>query len=77
MYHLKKKVKNKAHIGGSIIAQYVNEEISTASANFFGNPHVVPEVPLPGKFGLHINIQMCLTYFITKVGLVENLKRNG
>ncbi|XP_013624673.1 PREDICTED: uncharacterized protein LOC106330808 [Brassica oleracea var. oleracea] len=49
MYHLKKKVKNKAHIGGSIVAQYVNKEISTASANFFGNPQVVPEVPLPGE----------------------------
>ena len=49
MYHLKKKVKNKAHIGGSIVAQYVNEEISTASTNFFGNPYVVPEVPLPGE----------------------------
>ncbi|XP_048613195.1 uncharacterized protein LOC125587093 [Brassica napus] len=49
MYHLEKKVKNKAHIGGSIVAQYVNEKISTASANFFGNPQVVPEVPLPGE----------------------------
>ncbi|KAL0728094.1 hypothetical protein Bca4012_024187 [Brassica carinata] len=49
MYHLKKKVKNKAHIAGSIVAQYVNEEISTASANFFGNPHLVPEVPHPGE----------------------------
>ncbi|XP_013601902.1 PREDICTED: uncharacterized protein LOC106309422 [Brassica oleracea var. oleracea] len=36
MYHLKKMVKNKANIAGSIVAQCLNEEISTASATYFG-----------------------------------------
>ncbi|XP_010510109.2 PREDICTED: uncharacterized protein LOC104786397 [Camelina sativa] len=48
MYHLKKKVKNKAHIAGSIVAQCLNEEISNASANFFGNPEVKDEPIGPG-----------------------------
>lgn len=34
MYHLKKKVKNKARIGGSIVAQCVNEEISYVTADY-------------------------------------------
>lgn len=33
MYHLKKKVKNKARIGGSIVAQCLNEEISYVTSN--------------------------------------------
>ncbi|KAG7548000.1 putative transposase Ptta/En/Spm plant [Arabidopsis suecica] len=37
MYHLKKKVKNKAKIGGSIVAQSVIEEISYATRNHFGH----------------------------------------
>lgn len=35
MYHLKKKVKNKAKVEGSIVEQYVNEEISTFCSYYF------------------------------------------
>ncbi|KAG7536933.1 Transposon En/Spm-like [Arabidopsis suecica] len=50
MYHLKRKVKNKAHIAGSIVAQCVNEEIANASANYFGHPEVRDDVvPVPGE----------------------------
>lgn len=47
MYHLKKKVKNKANIAGSIVAQCLNEEMSNASATFFGHPEVTEEVSIP------------------------------
>ncbi|XP_048599975.1 uncharacterized protein LOC106374078 [Brassica napus] len=45
MYHLKKMVKNKAHIAGSIVAQWINEEISNAFSTFFGHPEImsIPE----------------------------------
>ena len=45
MYHSKKMVKNKAHIAGSIVAQWINEEISNASSNYFGHPKImsIPE----------------------------------
>jgi len=44
MYHLKKKVKNKARIGGSIVAQCVNEEISYVTNNYIAPSTVqVPE----------------------------------
>lgn len=42
LYHLKKKVRNKAHIGGSIVAQCVIEEISYACSNYFSQ-HDVPD----------------------------------
>ena len=48
MYHLKKKVRNKAHIAGSIIFQCLTEEISRASAHHFGNPEVPATVLQPG-----------------------------
>ncbi|CAA7040522.1 unnamed protein product [Microthlaspi erraticum] len=35
MYHLKKKAKNKAKVEGSIVEQYVNEEISDFSSYYF------------------------------------------
>ncbi|XP_013594978.1 PREDICTED: uncharacterized protein LOC106303189 [Brassica oleracea var. oleracea] len=35
MYHLKKKIKNKAKVEGSIVEQYVNEEISTFCSHYF------------------------------------------
>ena len=55
MYHLKKKVKNKAHIAGSIISQCLTEEISRASAHHFGNPEVPATVLQPGdiRFTYH------------------------
>ncbi|XP_013654353.2 uncharacterized protein LOC106359158 [Brassica napus] len=55
MYHLKKKVRNKAHIAGSIISQCLTEEISRASAHHFGNPEVPATVLQPGdiRFTYH------------------------
>ena len=55
MYHLKKKIKNKAHIAGSIISQCLTEEISRASAHHFGNPEVPATVLQPGdiRFTYH------------------------
>ncbi|XP_056852925.1 uncharacterized protein LOC130502199 [Raphanus sativus] len=52
MYHLKKMVKNKAHIAGSIVAQWINEEISNASSTFFGHPEImsIPEGPSDIRF---------------------------
>ncbi|XP_009103472.2 uncharacterized protein LOC103829553 [Brassica rapa] len=52
MYHLKQMVKNKAHIAGSIVAQWINEEISNASSNFFGHPEImsIPEGPNDIRF---------------------------
>lgn len=49
MYHLKKMVKNKANIAGSIVAQSLNEEMSTASATYFGHPEVIEEASIRGK----------------------------
>ncbi|XP_019085777.1 PREDICTED: uncharacterized protein LOC109130114 [Camelina sativa] len=39
MGHLKKKVKNKAKVEGSIVEQYINEEISTFCTYYF-EPHI-------------------------------------
>lgn len=39
MGHLKKKVKNKAKVEGSIVEQYINEEISTFGSYYF-EPHI-------------------------------------
>lgn len=39
MGHLKKKVKNKAKVEGSIVEQYINEEISTFCSYYF-EPHI-------------------------------------
>ncbi|XP_048632974.1 uncharacterized protein LOC125607181 [Brassica napus] len=52
MYHLKQMVKNKARIAGSIVAQWINEEISNASSNFFGHPEImsIPEGPNDIRF---------------------------
>ncbi|XP_013624419.1 PREDICTED: uncharacterized protein LOC106330509 [Brassica oleracea var. oleracea] len=52
IYHLKKMVKNKAHIAGSIVAQWINEEISNASSTFFGHPEImsIPEGPSDLRF---------------------------
>ena len=50
MYHLKRKVKNCAHIAGSIVAQCVNEEIANTSANYFGHPEIKDDdVPVSGE----------------------------
>ena len=55
MYHLKKEVKNKAHIAGSIISQCLSEEISRAYAHHFGNPEVPATILQPGdiRFKYH------------------------
>ena len=52
MYHLKKMVKNKSHIAGLIVAQWINEEISRASSNYFGHPEImsIPEGPNDIRF---------------------------
>ena len=39
MGHLKKMVKNKAKVEGSIVEQYINEEISTFG-NYYFEPHI-------------------------------------
>ena len=40
MYHLKKKVKNKARVESSISEAYMMEEISNFCSNYF-KPHVL------------------------------------
>lgn len=39
MGHLKRKVKNKAKVEGSIVEQYINEEISSFGTYYF-EPHI-------------------------------------
>ena len=77
LYHLKRKVKNRAHIAGSIVAQCINEEIANTSANYFGHPEIKDD-------DAHVPGEIRFTYFYPDVpslfyheGRVSGKSTNG
>ncbi|XP_074577237.1 uncharacterized protein LOC141833653 [Curcuma longa] len=48
LYHLKRKVKNKAHVEASIVNAYIVEEVTTFASYYF-EPHVKSKRQRPGR----------------------------
>ncbi|XP_042388266.1 uncharacterized protein LOC121980336 isoform X2 [Zingiber officinale] len=48
LYHLKKKIKNKAHVEASIVNAYIVEEVTTFASYYF-EPHVQSKRQRPGR----------------------------
>ncbi|XP_042379983.1 uncharacterized protein LOC121972368 [Zingiber officinale] len=48
LYHLKKKVKNKAHVEASIVNAYIVEEVTTFASYYF-EPHIQTKRRRPGR----------------------------